>query len=175
MSSNTLGESPQSVGTDWVPRDPSQYVRSAHYTERVEADTRGITDDHTARVIRDGEIRTLSGPKWAFVATENGYELRVVCGLKDRLMPAVVTGYCHVNELDGAVEEFGERAAHAELIRHVVLRSGEWDLLVDIDVTEPVPVKAHAVTTPYGDDAVHCQDCGAEYHMWASFESAGCE
>jgi hypothetical protein len=173
-SETTLGESPQSVGTDWIPREPSVYVRTTHYRERTEEATRGITDAHAERVIRNGEMRALGGPRWAFVLDKDGYEIRVVCGLKDELKPAVITGYCHVEELNGAVSEFGERAAHAELIRHVILRSGEWDLLVDIDVTEPVPVKEHAVTTPYGDDAAHCQNCGREFHMWATFESPHC-
>jgi len=166
-----LGGSGSPLGTDWVPRDPSMYAASEHYTDRAESDERIVCDRLAAEAIKNGNVEPSTRGKWLFAHKGKGFELRLVAGLDDtnagHLVPSLVTGYCRVYDLAPVIDRFGERKAKAELLRFVVSGGSDWQRIQALDIRNPVSVKAHRVTTVAGSQSVICTDCSAEFRSWA--------
>lgn len=152
-----------SAGTSWIPTDPNDYVDTEHFRQRADSDERIVNDRLAAQAIRSGGPEAATEGKWVFSTEGSGFELRVVCGLGDYLVPSLVTGYCRVFDLARVIDRFGERKANAERLRFIVAGGDDWDAIRSLDIPHPVSVDGHRVTTVPGSGTLVCTNCGLSF------------
>jgi hypothetical protein len=187
MSADTPDPTPQLATADGqpqqianaIPRDPTAYRQTDHFLDRLDEDSRFLTEQTVVEAIQNGEIRgTDDRTGWEFVKSFDGVELTILCGINEKLCPTLITAYPQVCDWSTAIlsDRWEETELNQiELGTILSTHTHATDHLYGFTSKTPTSIAGHNVITNQEWGHVKCVDCGHRTNSKDELRTTECE
>lgn len=175
---------PEPVGereldADRLPRSPEEYSFTDHFYDRVYTVGRYVTPAIAKKAIEYGEVEADDETGGRFYYTIGGVEFTIAVDETNTSSPVVVTGYSSVADREAAEEsgiwspdDLGAIEGRTALSKN----NGRAvpSLLRPVEISAPIPVKGHEITTGAGEPTVTCESCNLTADSKCKLGTARC-